>query len=118
MGGGDAVVITKGDLLVIKFTNFVDYCSKWLYLDAEQLKAMQAAKLMHANALVYAIRTHLLPHKQAVLDRNVEAFSNSSEDLWSSATFQLASASDEVQDKVWRYLELFCELCSFSEATQ
>ena len=120
MGSGDTTVsTTRGEILTEKFTNFVTFCTANLPMSKEQFKDMQLAKQASAESIIFALRTNLLPHRDLVFARNLEGLKKlEANPIWSSSVALLGGATVEVQDKIWRYLELFCELCSFSEANQ
>jgi hypothetical protein len=67
---------------------------------------------------MWMLQTHLLPVKDLVFARDVDGIKKQMHDdgmMWISTIDTLDTTDVEVQDKTWRYLELFCELCSFSE---
>ena len=119
MGSRNPSVSTRGELLTEKFTNFVNFCTENLPMGKEQYKDMQLAKQANAESLMFALRTHLLPHKELVFARDLEGLKQvDSHSIWSSSVVLLEMQDHKIQDKIWRYLELFCELCSFSEARE
>ena len=108
---------TRGELLVEKFANFVDFCIETLPLQKEQMKDMLLARQASAESLVFAIRTHLLPHQAIVVARDLHKLQRVQDHVaWSSCIAVLENADSATQDKFWRYLQLFCELCNFSES--
>ena len=75
------------------------------------------ARQANAESLVFAIRTHLLPHQAIVVARDLHKLQRVQDHVvWSSCIAMLENADSATQDKFWRYLQLFCELCNFSES--
>ena len=116
MGSGDVPVKTRGEVLTEKFTNFVAFCTINLPLSKEEYKDTQLAKQATPEQIMYALRTNLLPHKELVLARDIDSLKRLDE--LPPFVHLIGQADEHVQDKIWRYLELFCELCSFSEANE
>ena len=112
---------TRGEVLKEKFTNFYHFCMDNLPMTLEQrndFKVFWMLETHGAGQLMWMLQTHLLPVKDLVFARDVDGIKKQMHDdgmMWISTIDTLDTTDVEVQDKTWRYLELFCELSSFSE---
>ena len=79
------------------------------------------ANKANAEVIMCIISTHLVPYEHLIHARDVDGLKATIDTaeypLLTHAVELLVDADlePEVPDKIWRYLELFCKLCNFSE---
>ena len=105
-GSNVSVMVTVGQLTKQKVHNFVEYCKTNLDLPQEVVDQLTRLDNMGEVALLAAFKGELLPHKQAILNRDEHALCFANLGLQDC----MNSATEEQREKVWQYLNLFVEI--------